>query len=87
MPADVKSEVKRRDRRPQEGLEGNDTETIKTASEHAATVSQKMGTAIYAAAQAERQAAGAAESTSSDAPQEESVVEAEIVDEGEGGAA
>src|SRR5437868_5677560 len=42
-------------------LEGNDLEAIKTASEHAATVSQKMGSAIYAAAQAERQASGAPE--------------------------
>jgi molecular chaperone DnaK len=68
-------------------IEGNDLETIKAASEHAATVSQKMGSAIYAAAQAERQASGGAEGASSETPQDEGVVDAEIVDEGEGGAA
>jgi molecular chaperone DnaK len=68
-------------------IEGNDIEAIKTASEHAATVSQKMGSAIYAAAQAERQASGeGAEGAgaSSETPQDEGVVDAEIVDEGEG---
>jgi molecular chaperone DnaK len=69
-------------------IEGNDLETIKSASEHAATVSQKMGSAIYAAAQAERQASGGgAEGARSETPQDEGVVDAEIVDEGEGGAA
>jgi molecular chaperone DnaK len=68
-------------------IEGNDIEAIKTASEHAATVSQKMGSAIYAAAQAERQSSGEADGASSDVPQDEGVVDAEIVDEGEGGAA
>jgi molecular chaperone DnaK len=67
-------------------IEGNDLETIKSASEHAATVSQKMGSAIYAAAQAERASAGQDE-TVTDTPQDEGVVDAEIVDEGEGGAA
>jgi hypothetical protein len=47
-----------------------------------------MGSAIYAAAQAERQASGeAAGGASSDVPQDEEVVDAEIVDDGEGGAA
>ena len=68
-------------------IEGNDIETIKTSSEHAATVSQKMGSAIYAAAQAERQASGGTEDASPETPQDEGVVDAEIVDEGEGGAA
>jgi molecular chaperone DnaK len=70
-------------------IEGNDIEAIKTASEHAATVSQKMGSAIYAAAQAERQASGEPEGASAETPQDEGVVDAEIVDdgEGEGGAA
>ena len=72
-------------------IEGNDLEAIKTASEHAAQVSQKMGTAIYQAAQA-AQAAQAQEGADtagagSETPQDEGVVDAEIVDEGEGGAA
>ncbi|HEY6497286.1 MAG TPA: Hsp70 family protein, partial [Trebonia sp.] len=90
VPADVKSEVQEAIADLKKAIEGNDLETIKTASEHAATVSQKMGSAIYAAAQAERQASGEAEGTAgatSDEPQDEDVVDAEIVDDGEGGAA
>ena len=87
VPADVKAEVKDAIADLKKAIEGNDVETIKTASEHAATVSQKMGSAIYAAAQAERQEAGHDETATDDAPQDEGVVDAEIVDEGEGGAA
>jgi molecular chaperone DnaK len=87
VPADVKAEVKDAIADLKKAIEGNDLETIKAASEHAATVSQKMGSAIYAAAQAERQASGGAEGASSETPQDEGVVDAEIVDEGEGGAA
>jgi molecular chaperone DnaK len=86
VPADVKTEVQDAIADLKKAIEGNDLEAIKTASEHAATVSQKMGSAIYAAAQAERQEAGQDE-TATDAPQDEDVVDAEIVDEGEGGAA
>ena len=48
-----------------------------------------MGSAIYAAAQAERQASGEGAPTgaSAETPEDEGVVDAEIVDEGEGGAA
>jgi molecular chaperone DnaK len=89
VPADVKSEVQSAIADLKKAIEGNDIEAIKTASEHAATVSQKMGTAIYAAAQAAQQAAGGAEGAapSEETPQDEGVVDAEIVDEGEGGAA
>ena len=86
VPADVKTEVQDAIADLKKAIEGNDLEAIKTASEHAATVSQKMGSAIYAAAQAERKEAGQDE-TATDAPQDEDVVDAEIVDEGEGGAA
>ena len=88
IPSDVKSEVKEAIGDLKKAIEGNDLEAIKTASEHAATVSQKMGSAIYAAAQAERQASGAPEGgAGAEEPQDEGVVDAEIVDEGEGGAA
>ncbi len=86
VPADVKSEVQDAIADLKKAIEGNDLEAIKSASERAATVSQKMGSAIYAAAQAERQEAGQDE-TATDAPHDEDVVDAEIVDEGEGGAA
>jgi len=85
VPADVKAEVKDAIADLKKAIEGNDIEAIKTASEHAATVSQKMGSAIYAAAQAERQASGEApEGASAETPQDEGVVDAEIVDDGEG---
>jgi molecular chaperone DnaK len=87
VPGDVKTEVKDAIADLKKAIEGNDIEAIKTATERAATVSQKMGSAIYAAAQAERQASGGAEGASSETPQDEDVVDAEIVDEGEGGAA
>ncbi len=72
-------------------LESNDTDTIKSATERAAQVSQKMGTAIYQQAQAQ-QASGQSGSADGSAgtPADDEVVEAEIVDEGnasEGGAA
>jgi molecular chaperone DnaK len=86
VPADVKSEVQDAIAELKKAIEGNDLDAIKSASERAATVSQKMGSAIYAAAQAERQEAGQSE-TATDEPHDEDVVDAEIVDEGEGGAA
>ena len=96
VPADVRTEVESAISDLKKALEGNDTETIREASEKASQVSQKMGSAIYAQAQAEQQAAaqeGAATGSTDDgAPQGDDVVDAEIVDEGpsdtgEGGAA
>ena len=96
VPADVRTEVESAISDLKKALEGNDTETIREASEKASQVSQKMGSAIYAQAQAEQQAAAqegaAAGSTEDGAPQSDDVVDAEIVDEGpsdtrEGGAA
>ncbi|MGD0375492.1 MAG: molecular chaperone DnaK [Streptosporangiaceae bacterium] len=92
VPDDVKSEVESSIAELKRALEGTDTEAIRVASENAAQVSQKMGSAIYAQSQ---QAAGAqAEGAEShDAPtHDDEVVEAEIVDddkpgEQEGGAA
>ncbi|HSZ46436.1 MAG TPA: molecular chaperone DnaK [Streptosporangiaceae bacterium] len=93
VPDDVKSEVEAAIADLKKALEGTDTETIKTASEHAAQVSQKMGTAIYAQAQAANAQAG--ESGAGPEPEhddDDDVVEAEIVDDdrpsdSEGGAA
>ncbi len=93
VPEDVKSEVEAAIADLKKALEGTDTETIKTASEHAAQVSQKMGTAIYAQAQAANAQAG--ESGAGPEPEhddDDDVVEAEIVDDdrpsdSEGGAA
>jgi molecular chaperone DnaK len=93
VPDDVKSEVESAIADLKKALEGTDTDAIQSASENAATVSQKMGSAIYAQAQAENASAGTG--TATDAPADaadEEVVDAEIVDEGrsadeEGGAA
>jgi molecular chaperone DnaK len=87
IPDDVKAEVETAIADLKKVLEGTDTEAIKTATEHAAQVSQKMGTAIYAQSQqASAQASGpGAEATDG---HEDDVVEAEIVDDDkEGGAA
>jgi molecular chaperone DnaK len=89
VPDDVKSEVEAAIADLKKTLEGNDTEAIKTASEHAAQVSQKMGTAIYAQAQAQAQSQASSEpDAEADGGHDDDVVEAEIVDDDkEGGAA
>src|SRR5260370_27352461 len=93
VPDDIKSEVREAVAEVKKALESNDTDAIKSATERAAQVSQKMGTAIYAQAQAAQQAqaqqSGSAEG-GAQTPADDDVVEAEIVDEdthGEGGAA
>ena len=92
VPDDVKSEVEAAIADLKKALEGTDTETIKTASEHAAQVSQKMGTAIYAQAQAANAQAGESGAGPEPEHDDDDVVEAEIVDDdrpsdSEGGAA
>ena len=84
VPEDIKSEVREALAEVKKALESNDTEAIKTASERAAQVSQKMGTAIYQQAQAQ-QASSQSESAngSSGTQDDDEVVEAEIVDEGD----
>jgi len=95
VPDDIKSEVREALAEVKKALESNDTDAIRSATERAAQVSQKMGTAIYAQAQQAQQAqAQQSEDGSADGstqtPADDDVVEAEIVDEdspGEGGAA
>jgi len=91
IPADVKAEVESAIADLKRALEGTDIEAIKEATEKAAQVSQKMGTAIYAQSQASASAGGASDGGSaSDEPADDDVVEAEIVDDekpAEGGAA
>jgi molecular chaperone DnaK len=84
VPDDIKTEVREALAEVKKALEGNDTETIKAATERAAQVSQKMGTAIYQQAQAQ-QASSQSESAdgSAGAQDDDEVVEAEIVDEGD----
>ena len=91
IPADVKAEVESAIADLKRALEGDDIDAIKEATEKAAQVSQKMGTAIYAQSQASASAGSTSADSSSDGPDDDEVVEAEIVDEEkpgeEGGAA
>jgi molecular chaperone DnaK len=94
VPDDIKSEVEASIAELKKALEGTDTEAIRVASENAAQVSQKMGTAIYAQSQQQAAGAQAGESAGEQAAPaaDDDVVEAEIVDdekpaESEGGAA
>src|SRR5713101_234144 len=95
VPDDIKSEVESAIADLKKALEGTDTDAIREASEKAAQVSQKMGTAIYAQSQASAQEGepGAAAGETQTPPDDDEVVEAEIVDEDkdrrheEGGAA
>jgi len=87
VPADVKSEVESSIADLKKALEGTDTEAIRVASEHAAQVSQKMGTAIYAQSQQAASSPGAEGAAGEpDASSDDDVVEAEIVDEDKPGA-
>ena len=81
VPDDIKSEVESAIADLKRTLEGTDNEAIKTASEHAAQVSQKMGTAIYAQAQAANAQPGGGAAGEEASQDDDDVVEAEIVDE------
>jgi molecular chaperone DnaK len=92
VPDDIKSEVEASIADLKKALEGTDTDAIKEASEKAAQVSQKMGTAIYAQSQASAAADGETAGSAAEDSSDDDVVEAEIVDEDqpgneEGGAA
>ncbi|QEV46432.1 molecular chaperone DnaK [Streptomyces vinaceus] len=90
VPAEVKTEVEAAVTELKEKLKGEDTAEIRTATEKLAAVSQKLGQAIYADAQAAQGAAGAGEAGQAGAADAaDDVVDAEIVDEDKpkGGAA
>ncbi|WP_274564680.1 molecular chaperone DnaK [Streptomyces spiramyceticus] len=85
VPGEVKTEVEAAVAELKEKLKGEDSPAIREATEKVAVVSQKLGQAMYADAQAQSSSAGAGgsgESTSgAQAGDEEDVVDAEIVDE------
>jgi molecular chaperone DnaK len=90
VPDDVKSEVDTSIADLKRALEGTDTEAIRQASENAAQVSQKMGSAIYAQSQASAAGGQAEGAEAGPESSDDDVVEAEIVDDdkpAEGGAA
>ncbi|MGC4176124.1 molecular chaperone DnaK [Demequina sp.] len=81
VPAEVADDVKAAIADVKTALEGTDVDAVKTAHETLVTKAQKIGEAVYAAQQAES-ASGASEGAS-EAPAEDDVVDAEIVDEDE----
>ncbi|MFD6873538.1 MULTISPECIES: molecular chaperone DnaK [unclassified Streptomyces] len=86
VPADVKTEVETAVTELKDKLKGDDAAEIRTATEKLAAVSQKLGQAIYADAQASQAAGGAAagDAAAGDAGQakaDDDVVDAEIVDD------
>lgn len=82
IPGDIKTEVNDSLAELKKALEGTDTDVIRTSAEKLATVSQKMGSAIYAQSQAGGEGAPQ-DATAGDGQQkaDDDVVEAEIVDD------
>ncbi|MER6101169.1 molecular chaperone DnaK [Streptomyces sp. NPDC001832] len=84
IPGDVKTEVETALTELKEKLKGQDTAEIRTATEKASAAAQRIGSALYAQAQAQGGAAegGTAGSTTGGrGTGEEEVVDAEIVDD------
>ena len=79
VPDDVKTEVTAAVADVKKALEADDLDAIKRSSEQLATVSQKMGQAMYAGAQAAGEGAPTGDAGAS--PSDDEVVDAEIVDE------
>ncbi|THA57543.1 molecular chaperone DnaK [Streptomyces sp. A1136] len=89
VPGDVRTEVEAavaelKEKLKNESAEGEATAAIRTATEKVAAVSQKLGQAIYADAQAAQAAGGAADTGRAEADDgavDDDVVDAEIVDD------
>jgi molecular chaperone DnaK len=81
VPADVRDEVTAGVADVKKALEADDVDAITRSSEHLATVSQKMGQAMYAAAGAEGADAGGPTDAAGETSGDDDVVDAEIVDE------
>ncbi|MER5612857.1 MULTISPECIES: Hsp70 family protein, partial [unclassified Streptomyces] len=80
VPADVKTEVETALTELKEKLKGEDTAEIRTATEKVAAVSQKLGQAMYANAQADGAPQGDPQ-PGAQAKADDDVVDAEIVDD------
>ncbi|WP_149825800.1 molecular chaperone DnaK [Streptomyces tailanensis] len=81
VPGDIKTEVEASVEELKAALKGEDTAEIRTATEKVAAVSQKLGQALYADAQAAQAAGGPEGATAGGAKADDDVVDAEIVDE------
>ncbi|NMM17095.1 MAG: molecular chaperone DnaK [Cellulomonas sp.] len=83
VPDEVKTEVNTAIAELKTALEGSDIEAVKAKQTNLATVSQKIGEAIYASDQSAAASAPADGATATPAATDEDVVDAEIVDENE----
>jgi molecular chaperone DnaK len=82
LPEEPKERVKDAITAVTEALKGTDLAAIKTAAETLATESQQLGSALYAQQQNDATAgAGASAGGPADAPADEEIVDAEIVDD------
>jgi molecular chaperone DnaK len=87
LPEDVKSEVEAaiadlKEKLKNESTDGENTAAIREATEKVAAVSQKLGQALYANAQADAPAGAQADAGADQAgPADDDVVDAEIVDD------
>jgi molecular chaperone DnaK len=81
VPGEVKTEVEAAVEELKAALKGEDTAEIRTATEKVAAVSQKVGQAMYADAQAAQGAGDADDAGASQAKADDDVVDAEIVDD------
>ncbi|MFB7463570.1 molecular chaperone DnaK [Streptomyces sp. NPDC056224] len=80
IPADLKTEVEAAVAELKEKLKGEDTTAVRAATDKAAAAAQKIGTALYAAAQGAAGGGGPAADAGPSGPDED-VVDAEIVDD------
>ena len=83
VPDEVKTEVNTAIAELKTALEGSDIEAVKAKQTNLATVSQKIGEAIYASEQSAAASAPVDGATATPAATDEDVVDAEIVDENE----
>ncbi|MFF4760009.1 molecular chaperone DnaK [Streptomyces sp. NPDC001292] len=81
VPGEIKTEVESAVAELKEKLKGEDSAEIRTATEKVAAVSQKLGQAMYADAQAAQAAGGAGDAGAGRAKADDDVVDAEIVDD------
>ena len=80
VPEDIKSEVREALAEVKKALESNDTDAIRSATERAAQVSQRMGIAFYQQAQVRPRPQCPPAHGSTRAPADDEIVENEIVD-------
>jgi molecular chaperone DnaK len=81
----VKAEIEQAVNDLREALKGEDAEAVKTAMETVGSKSQKLAEAIYAASsqEAESAAGGSTDDVEGSSAQDEDIVDAEVVDEGD----